>query len=162
MLNKTTSNPNNLPVIQRDIVSGIIFSRDAKLLMGKKDPEGGGVYSDCWHLPGGGVDEGETRLEALRREIKEETGLDISNEEINLVDTKGEGETEKLLKNTGEKVWCKMNFYCYEIRLRSQSDLVELKTDAVLIELKWFTKSELDSVKLTPPSIGLFQRLGYI
>jgi 8-oxo-dGTP pyrophosphatase MutT (NUDIX family) len=28
--------------------------------MGQKDPNKGGVYSDYWHIPGGGVDNGET------------------------------------------------------------------------------------------------------
>lgn len=47
-------NPENLREITREIVSGLIFSADGKLLMGKKDPTKGGVYSDCWHIPGGG------------------------------------------------------------------------------------------------------------
>lgn len=46
--------------INRIIVAALIFSKDGKLLMGTKDPRRGGVYSDCWHLPGGGVEEGET------------------------------------------------------------------------------------------------------
>ncbi|MEI8090766.1 MAG: hypothetical protein WCG98_00445 [bacterium] len=43
--------------IHRTIVSAVIFSKDGKLLMGKKDPNAGGVYSQYRHFPGGGVDE---------------------------------------------------------------------------------------------------------
>lgn len=38
--------------IERQIVSALIFSKDGKLFQGMKDPNKGGVYSDCWHIPG--------------------------------------------------------------------------------------------------------------
>jgi len=39
----------------RTIVSAVLISRDKKILLGKVRE--GGVYPDCWHIPGGGIDE---------------------------------------------------------------------------------------------------------
>ena len=83
--------------IHRDIVSAVILSKDGKILMGMKDPSSGGVYADCWHIPGGGIDDGEDKLSALRREVLEETGIDIAAAATTLADDTGSGETEKTL-----------------------------------------------------------------
>src|SRR5271155_866423 len=89
--------------INRDIVSAILVSKDSKVFQAKKNSKKGGVYIDCWHIPGGGIEEGEDLVEALNREVLEETNIDISPYTIELFDDKGTGKSEKTLK-TGEKV----------------------------------------------------------
>ena len=39
----------------------------------------GGPYAGAWLLPGGGVDEGESIEEGLRREMREETGCELDD-----------------------------------------------------------------------------------
>ena len=69
--------------IHRDIVGGFIFSKDNKVLLGKNRQ--GGVYEGSYVVPGGGVDEGESQYQALRREMQEETGIDITTGKITQV-----------------------------------------------------------------------------
>lgn len=148
--------------IQRDIVSALIFSKDGKLLMGMKDPDSGGVYADCWHIPGGGVDEGETKDRALRREMLEEVGIDIAGCKVTLADDQGSGETEKTLKDTAEKVMCHMQFYVYRVDVDKDADKIEAKASDDLVRLEWVDLAQLNKYKLTPPSQILFKRLGYL
>ena len=54
-------------------VSGLVV-RDGKVLLVRRRNE---PYRDHWSLPGGGVEDGETLRDAARREVKEETGLDV-------------------------------------------------------------------------------------
>ena len=64
----------NLDEIYRVAVRGIIFI-DGKLLMTEDK------YGEV-KLPGGGIDQGEDDVQALVREVKEETGYDVKVETI--------------------------------------------------------------------------------
>lgn len=150
-------------IIQRKIVSALIFSKDGKILMGKKDPNKGGVYPDCWHIPGGGVDEGETLEQALIREVKEETKINISSYKIELIDDTSQGESEKILKDSNEKVLCKMNFNVYKITINDKlAEEINVELNDDLVKYQWFNPEDLDKTKITPPSIELFKRIGLI
>lgn len=64
--------PFNSPALAADCV---IFHDDAVVLVKRRyDP-----FRDCYALPGGGVEIGETVEQACIREMREETGLEISD-----------------------------------------------------------------------------------
>jgi len=55
-------------------VGGIVFDPAGRLLVIKRGHEPG---RGLWSLPGGRVEAGETDSEAVVRELREETGLDV-------------------------------------------------------------------------------------
>ncbi len=59
----------------REIVAGIIINRDGRILMQHRDDIEGIRDRGKWSFPGGHMDEGEGRVPAVIREVKEETGL---------------------------------------------------------------------------------------
>lgn len=63
------------PAYNHLIVSAAVIADGRVLLVRQPGPEGPGTV---WALPGGRVDQGELALEAVRREVAEETGLSLS------------------------------------------------------------------------------------
>ncbi len=61
--------------MRRIAVRGIIVN-DNKLLCVKLKPYAGVLQGDYWCLPGGTVDEGESLIHALKRELNEELATD--------------------------------------------------------------------------------------
>src|ERR1700743_3548189 len=114
-----------MKTITRRIVTAYITSSDNKILLGQK--KAGGVYEGYWHNPGGGVEKGESDNDALRREVLEETGIDITPSNVILIDDKGHGEAIKTTPS-GEKVLAKMQFNVYKAELEETS--ADLTIDA--------------------------------
>jgi ADP-ribose pyrophosphatase YjhB (NUDIX family) len=51
-----------------------VYVKDGKILLLKRSVE---PFKGCWHVVGGHVEEDESLKEAVKREFKEETGLDV-------------------------------------------------------------------------------------
>ncbi|MDF2461740.1 MAG: hydrolase, partial [Candidatus Saccharibacteria bacterium] len=141
-------NPENLREIERDIASALIFSADGYLLMGRKDPSSGGVYPDAWHIPGGGVEPGESLKQAAIREVEQEVGLKLEPSQLKPVAT-GTGATAKTLPS-GERVWCKMTFHRFVAHLNLPKDQLQPRPGDDLVELAWYSPQDLKHVQQIP------------
>jgi 8-oxo-dGTP pyrophosphatase MutT (NUDIX family) len=145
--------------IDRDIVGGFIFSSDNKVLLGKNKK--GGVYEGSYVVPGGGVDDGETNEQALRREMLEETGIDITGGIIAEINASS-GAHEKTLRDTGERVFVKMNFYDYKITLSIDSDKIIVSADDDWTSPTWFTSDELRDEVICLPTTQTLKKIGFL
>lgn len=61
-------------------VGGLIIAQDGDILLVRSKK-----WIDCWTLPGGKIEPGETSAQAFVREVKEETGLSLANVRFALV-----------------------------------------------------------------------------
>lgn len=146
-------------IIYRDIVGGFIFSKDGKLLLGKNCK--GGVYEGSFVVPGGGVDDGETKDDALYREMLEETGININRAVVRQLN-QSSGEHEKTLRDTGEQVFVKMDFYNYRIDLDQDANEVVLRAEDDWCEPRWFEIDELNDAELSEPTRNTLVAIGII
>lgn len=64
----------NNPPLPAIGVSAIVFDAEERVLLARRgQPPAQGL----WHAPGGKLEPGESLIEACRREVKEETGIDV-------------------------------------------------------------------------------------
>lgn len=116
-------------------VAGILIEDDKILLIEhlKKDKR-------YWLVPGGGVDWGESTAEALIREYKEETNLDISVEKFLFL-------SETIAPDKQKHV---INLYFQIKVLKNSIENMQLGNEKNLIDLRFITKNEIENIKLYP------------
>ena len=145
--------------IERKIVGAFIFSADDHVLLGYS-----GVYDGELVVPGGGMDEGETELEAVRREIQEETCIDITKGHVEkIIDDEGHfGSSEKTLRYTGERVFVKMEFIDFTVKMDQLANEIEIKADDDYTGALWVPLAELSAHKIAEPTKKGLASLGYL
>ncbi len=118
-----------------------IIKKDDKyliLLRSDKHP----IFADHWDFPGGRLDEGETLEEGLKREVMEETTLEV---EIG----------GKIFEYDMVVVDRPTQFYIYDVK-RYSGDVVLSKDHT---EYKWATKEEILELQTFPYIKPFFENL---
>jgi 8-oxo-dGTP diphosphatase len=105
---------------------------DVLLIRRAKEPRKG-----QWSLPGGKLEFGETLIEGVRREVREETGLEV--EILGLIDV---AETIRDV----EAGAANDHFVLIDYSARVISGTAKAASDAA--EARWFTRDELDALPL--------------
>ncbi len=135
----------------RVIVVGLVRNdRDELLLTRMSDDRG--VFPGQWGLTGGGIEPGERMEDALRREIREEVGLEIDS--IRPAFFK-DGEYEKTFPD-GSKESIYMIFLLFHCRAVGQ----EVTLNAEFSEHAWVSDDRLFDYALNPETRRTFEQLG--
>lgn len=74
--------PDDLPILERRAVRVVVRDdTDRVLLFHTHDPDHPGLGT-WWELPGGGMDPGETYRDTAMRELREETGITVTPDQV--------------------------------------------------------------------------------
>lgn len=120
-----------------EVVAAVIV-RDGRVFTTQR---GYGDFKDYWEFPGGKMEKGESREDALRREIREELAADISVDQF---------------LETVEYDYPKFHLvlHCFLCSLKTKKvHLLEHESS------RWLSADELDSVDWLPADLTLIQKL---
>ena len=125
-------------------VGALIFDAENRILLIERGQE---PLRGYWSLPGGAVETGETLETALRREVAEETGLEVTIEGLHEIferitpDADGRAEFHYVI----------IDYICGAAggALRAASDAASAR---------WFAREELAALRITPGSLPVIER----
>ncbi len=126
------------------IIVAALIEKNNRFLLVKEILESGKEY---WIIPGGGVEFGENLTDAIKREIKEETNLDI---EI------------KNFAGFQEAIVPKYNYHTIIFFYRALPKNENLILENKILEAKFFSKEELKNLNLVNSSQKFLERIELI
>lgn len=124
------------------VVAGI-FVREGRVLLGKRT-ENEKRFAGYWEFPGGKIEDGESDLEALSREMKEEIGCKVLKADV----------FKTLTWDYPERVM-DLRFYLV--------DLCTIETEKMLKEahsaLEWYDLQKVDEITTLPANASILKAL---
>ena len=131
---------------------GVII-KDNKIILVKKARGG---YKGKLDLPGGGIEHTELPEEALKREIMEEAGINITNYKLlDVVATNIKWEMEPNLWEDLHHIGILYTVDTNELFLKNEADGLDSNG------ANWYNITELNKKELSPFTILALEKLGY-
>ena len=127
----------------------VAILKNNKLLLVKQRHEG----RDIWMLPGGGIEEGETSVEAAEREVFEETGLQVKVKDLlwfieELREEKNAKNDVECVENKEQRfvIFYRAEFVSGKLGLGKDPEFDE--SNQVLSEVAFFSRDEIENDKI--------------
>jgi 8-oxo-dGTP diphosphatase len=127
-------------------IRGVIRKGEKFLLLKRATKDN--HYANLWELPGGKVDFGQLIDKALKREIKEECGLDVSLRKPIFI------WNEILNQESKYAGYLYLNLFC-ECWLKNEDQTPKISFEHA--KIKWLTLKQISRLKLTPGTLETLQ-----
>jgi ADP-ribose pyrophosphatase len=128
-------------------VGVVVFKQDQILLIKRAQEPNKGK----WSIPGGGIELGETIYEAAKREVLEESSIEI--EIMRVLDA-----ADNIVRD--EKGRIKYHYAIIDMLARYAGGELRAQSDAE--ECGWFTTEEADRLDMTPTLRAMLERQGIL
>ncbi len=131
-------------------IGAVIIDKNGKMLLSQRGPKAKNERGK-WEFPGGGVEFGDTMEATIKREMKEELGIEITTyEQLPVLD--------HIIKEEGQH-WITSGFIS-----RIKKGKPTIKEPEKCSALGWFSLSEMRKMNLSVPTkayMKILKKIGY-